>query len=428
MKSSSLRKFQRSLILITSLILANGYVYSSSAASLKQPPQLSSGNKVGNAPVTGRKESRAIIAMDKDEWTLSKGSIWRPPYVRNLQTLRSFSIGAANSSSSEPSPKGIPSDFEQFKSKLNSTTLFQDEEGTPFLLANDKAMPVRVYFVEEDLALNELELRLFHQQSLTMAGLSDSRSGAGRPFSTSFTSADPAASPRVQSRLRAAVEEDRIVRWIPGSTLTYCILKWTFDSNNAHYELVKSNMQIACRDWMNTCNIRFQHLEALDTLPRGTVFPVDSNGKRKVLFVVANMDIGNAIAMSFFPNDSIGKRLFLVDPDEYFGTTVDKIGILRHELGHILGFRHEHISPDAPVWTSDFCRGESSANSTAITRFDRASVMHYPCASRLMGGALPANLRLEITDLDRSGSQAIYGPPNGSPTDNFQFRDFDPSP
>ena len=62
-------------------------------------------------------------------------------------------------------------------------------------------------------------------------------------------------------------------------------------------------------------------------------------------------------------------------------------GILRHELGHVLGFRHEHTRPEAGT-----CFEDNSWR--PLTPYDSSSVMHYPQCN----GSNPGDLTL--TDLD----------------------------
>jgi hypothetical protein len=63
------------------------------------------------------------------------------------------------------------------------------------------------------------------------------------------------------------------------------------------------------------------------------------------MFNVSLANTDQYFALSFFPHDVRSARQLQVD-DSAFTTTAggrDLEGIMRHELGHILGFRHEHI-------------------------------------------------------------------------------------
>jgi hypothetical protein len=115
-----------------------------------------------------------------------------------------------------------------------------------------------------------------------------------------------------------------------------------------------------------------------------------------VRFINAN---GAFIASSFFPTDIQSRWRMLIDPS-YFATTFDHVGVLRHELGHVLGFRHEHTRPDAPP----VCPDEPLGDTINLGAYDPRSVMHYFC-----GGV--GSRSLEITEVDRAGSQLVYGPP-----------------
>jgi hypothetical protein len=77
--------------------------------------------------------------------------------------------------------------------------------------------------------------------------------------------------------------------------------------------------------------------------------------------------------------------------------------VLRHELGHVLGFRHEHIRDEAPLGCPEDDIGTKQTSN--LTPFDRYSVMHYLC-----GGA--GSKELNITDFDRRGARSLYGPPD----------------
>jgi hypothetical protein len=193
----------------------------------------------------------------------------------------------------------------------------------------------------------------------------------------------------------------KIVRWKQGLVLTYCVLKGTFN-DQASYRLVCDNMKKATEDWQLACGVEFEHKADLDESP-GTQNP-------GVLFTVRGIDAGGQfIAAAFFPGDPVSRRRVLIDPS-YFSPTseFDKTGVLRHELGHTLGFRHEHIRSGAPPG----CPDEDVFGTINLGDYDPRSVMHYFC-----GGV--GSRELALTELDRIGSQKVYGPPFGA----FQFVD-----
>ncbi len=112
---------------------------------------------------------------------------------------------------------------------------------------------------------------------------------------------------------------------------------------------------------------------------------------------------GSFNGLAFFPGDPRSLRtLFLTNAS--FTTTEGGrtlLGIVTHELGHTIGFRHEHI------WTDPSCTGETenseSLGARQVTDVDELSVMFYPQCRTPQGGGYA------LTQLDRSGSVSIYG-------------------
>lgn len=191
--------------------------------------------------------------------------------------------------------------------------------------------------------------------------------------------------------LIALTQGGKIVKWAPGTVLTYRVIKNTF-TVAGWYEKVVANMKAATEEWENTCGVKFEYKQALDGAA--------GVGTEGAVFAVRQIDAGGAfIASSFFPNDPTDRRRLLIDLT-YYDTDFDNVGVLRHELGHILGFRHEHINPSAPL----ACKGESDFDSLPLTAYDNVSVMHYFC-----GGV--GSKTLSISALDRVGAQQVYGPP-----------------
>lgn len=195
--------------------------------------------------------------------------------------------------------------------------------------------------------------------------------------------------------LVASTKNGQVVRWKPGTILTYRIAKDSFGGNAAHQKMVTESIHAATLEWEQTCGINFEHRASLDATAG-----VDKAG---LVFVVREFNAsGKFIASSFFPSDPPERRSVLIDPS-FYTTSFDKVGVLRHELGHVLGFRHEHIRNEAPP----VCPNEPLWDTKVLTAYDPSSVMHYFC------GGVGTNA-LKISPLDRKGAQQVYGPPLGA--------------
>jgi Matrixin len=272
-------------------------------------------------------------------------------------------------------------------------------EGALFQKLKARAKKVKVdgteyYIVEGDTLLDEDQLLFYAQQQEAIAQARAARRAAeGAGIRLIGTIQAPS------SELIGIVQEGKIVRWRPGMELTYCVLKSTFP-NVANYELVRENMEKATSDWEKTCGVHFNHKQSLDDS--------DSLRPRGVLFTVREFNAGGQfIAAAFFPDDPINRRRVLIDPSYYSAALrFDKVGVLRHELGHVLGFRHEHISSLAPPG----CPDEDIFGTIELTDYDPKSVMHYFCGGVGSSG-------LEITEVDTRGAQKVYG----SSLETFHF-------
>lgn len=112
------------------------------------------------------------------------------------------------------------------------------------------------------------------------------------------------------------------------------------------------------------------------------------------------------IARAFFPNyKEREKREVIIAMDEHDrmaeSDTIEGDytlqGVLRHEIGHVLGFRHEHIRDEANAY---FCR--EGDDYRPITTYDATSVMHYPqCNGK-------GDWALTLSDIDRRGASFFY--------------------
>jgi hypothetical protein len=167
--------------------------------------------------------------------------------------------------------------------------------------------------------------------------------------------------------------------------LTYCVS----DDFKDKKEAVIEAMEVAAQDWMISANVHYLYLPQHDQ-------NCDQYNEN-VIFDVRPVNVGGYLARAFFPNFPRISRNVLVDLSSFNYSQKTLNGILRHELGHTLGFRHEHIHPDNKVDCSEDNQFEP------LTEYDRSSVMHYPQC-----GGLNKIDELMLTNLDRSGAQRIY--------------------
>ena len=262
-----------------------------------------------------------------------------------------------------------------------------DPEGHRIILVDDEKFTV----VEGDLVLDVDQKSLWQEaQDARQAAFTSKSTLEAAGFKELAVNEANSAS----ATLVGIVQDGKLVRWSPNTVLSYCVLQHTFPRQEWYEEIV-TNMQLATQAWEAICGVRFEYVPDLDA----------SNSVRPdgVLFPVRYIGAGGAfIAAAFFPNDPVNRRRVLIDPS-YFTTTFDHVGVLRHELGHVIGFRHEHIRSGAPA----VCPHEDTTGTINLTNYDPKSVMHYFCGN-------VGSRKLEITQVDTMGAQKLYGPPLGT--------------
>lgn len=182
--------------------------------------------------------------------------------------------------------------------------------------------------------------------------------------------------------------------WDAGTrkALTFCVST----EFGPRHPLVVGDMLAAAASWEAVADLDFIYLPAED----GHCTQTNSN----VLFDVRPVDAGgDFLAAAFFPNDPRSDRSVVIDPSSFALDPNDNLtlrGVLRHELGHVIGGRHEHTRPDAGACFED-------SDWRGVTDYDAFSVMHYPqCNGR-------GDWSLTLTDQDKSGVACLYGPAAG---------------
>lgn len=176
------------------------------------------------------------------------------------------------------------------------------------------------------------------------------------------------------------------------TNLTYCVSN-TFGAN---YQVIVDTMTSALNAWEAVAKVNFIH----DTSQDNNCTLLNPN----VVFDVRPVDVnGQYLARAFFPNQPrfarnvlIDKSAFQLDPNG----KLQLVGILRHELGHTLGFRHEHTRPESGTCFED-------NDWRPLNDYDPFSVMHYPqCNGK-------GDWSLTLTAKDNNGSACLYGPAPG---------------
>jgi len=176
------------------------------------------------------------------------------------------------------------------------------------------------------------------------------------------------------------------VKWSASQALhlTYCV-STAFGGN---YSKVVSAMSSATGAWEASARVNFVHASAQDSNCTGR--------NSAVVFDVNPVNTTQYLARAFFPNSSRRSRNILIAQDSFGDISPWTLtGILRHELGHTLGFRHEHTRV-----SSTGCYEDNAWR--ALTPYDASSVMHYPqCRGTNKGD-------LSLTTSDKQGAGILY--------------------
>jgi hypothetical protein len=168
-------------------------------------------------------------------------------------------------------------------------------------------------------------------------------------------------------------------------TLTYCVsTKFSGD-----YERVKTAMAEGAAQWeAASSNVNFTYVPAQDR----SCTTRNSN----VVFSVEPTKTTQYIARAFFPSSGKSSRNVLVNAGSLYSSgSWTPSNIMAHELGHVLGLRHEHTRPEAGTCFED-------NNWRPLTPYDSASIMHYPQCNG-------TSSNLSMTSSDRTGIRALYG-------------------
>jgi hypothetical protein len=254
-------------------------------------------------------------------------------------------LGVGCGGSEELPQEKAPMSFEEFKGSLTQENF-----------------PGGKYIFDQDIALEESELRDYYDNNIA-ASQGSSEGG----LAVYYLGGD--------------------VKWsaTAARNITYCISSSSFGSR---YSTVVSAMNSATAAWEAASNVNFIHSSTYDSNCTAS--------QTGVVFDVRQVSGQSYLARAFFPNSSRSGRNVLIDSSSFGSISPWTLtGILRHELGHTLGFRHEHTRLSSTGCYED-------ANWRALTSYDASSVMHYPQCKGTQKGDL------SLTSLDKTGARALY--------------------
>lgn len=176
--------------------------------------------------------------------------------------------------------------------------------------------------------------------------------------------------------------------------LSYCV------SNRfaGQKQEVVDAMREAAEDWEAVATVKFVYRPEQDAR-------CDLRNKQVLFPVMPAEDAGASyLARAFFPSYAPENQDVRINVDAVNESMQDAEmaglslrGILRHELGHVLGFRHEHTRAEAGAW---YCFEDR--NYRPGTSYDARSVMHYPQCDGQNDWAL------ELSEVDAIGAAYFY--------------------
>lgn len=248
------------------------------------------------------------------------------------------------------------------------------------------------YVVEGDLIfLNEHELREYYENYVARG-----HSGITSDDDLSIRSSQLA----VMTRWSTGYEPTFVGS--DAQDIVYCV-----SDSFASKGTVVADMAVATKEWMEQANVVFRYEPAQDVACHQAndavdfaVVPttvVDGCGANKMMWAGNGCLIAGGVRVKGV--------LTLKYGGSPIGTGITWAGVAKHELGHILGFRHEDPWGAAPCEYQTIDAGNVDLSGRRLTDYDQSSVMHYPECGGIAG------VDFHLTAMDGMGVRQIYGMP-----------------
>jgi len=203
----------------------------------------------------------------------------------------------------------------------------------------------------------------------------------------------------VEAKTDGEVTSEAVVGWRYGyilwpsaqaTNLTYCVSN-AFGGRKSQ---VVNAMAQATSAWEATARVDYKYLSQYD----GNC----TKANNSVSFNVVPVSETGFFAAAFFPNYGRADRQLFIGPLAFDGR-FPLAGILRHELGHTLGLRHETIRYELVSQYGTKCMEDIWFRT--LTAYDELSVMTTPACLGIDG---MKNKTLSLSSLDKSSIRKLY--------------------
>jgi hypothetical protein len=184
--------------------------------------------------------------------------------------------------------------------------------------------------------------------------------------------------------------------------IVYCV-----STTVPSHSTVVADMATATTDWSNNANVRFRYDSSKDASCNSATSGIDIAVVPTTIPGLAGCGFSRLLWSELSGACSSGPGTLQVQYSvlsSFPGIT--GAGLLRHEIGHIIGFRHEHPwADDEGGCAEDPTMAMYDLTGRRLTDYDQSSVMHYPQCDGV------PNVDWSISQLDQRGAISIYGIP-----------------